>query len=121
MKPMREPEMPGEASLPAAHPAASLYQLVPAVGCVTLSDCAADRSAATAEILAKPGATHLVVTHKSMTRALMGVALGLPPTGFRYLQVGNGSVSVWRINKQAKPILVTLNLTAHISSDDIFY
>ena len=51
----------------------------------------------------------------------MGVALGLPPTGFRFLQIGNGSVSVWRINKQAKPILVTLNLTAHISTDDIFY
>ena len=93
----------------------------PAVGCVALSGCAADGSAAIAEILRKPGASHLVVTHKSMTRALMGVALGLPPTGFRFLQIGNGSVSVWRINKQAKPILVTLNLTAHISSDGVFY
>eukprot|EP00891_Asterochloris_glomerata_P008943 jgi/Astpho2/8943/Aster-x1553 len=66
-------------------------------GCASCSITlpAADRSAATAEILAKPGASHLVV--------------------------GNGSVSVWRINKQAKPILVTLNLTAHISSDDVFY
>ena len=119
---MREPEMPGEASLLCARPAASLCQLVPCCRMrYTVWLRAADRSAATAEILREPGESHLVVTHKSMTRALMGVALGLPPTGFRFLQIGNGSVSVWRINKQAKPILVTLNLTAHISRDDIFY
>ena len=90
-------------------------------GALLQSLCAADRSTATADILREPGASHLVVTHKSMTRALMGVALGLPPTGFRFLQIGNGSVSVWRVNKQARPILVTLNLTAHISSYDITY
>ena len=39
---------------------------------------------------------HLVVTHKSILRALLCTALGLPSTSFRAFDVNNGGVVTFR-------------------------
>ena len=49
-----------------------------------------------AEVLQAPGSTHLLITHKSILRALLCVALRLTPTSFRAIDAHNGSVSVFR-------------------------
>ena len=49
-----------------------------------------------AEILLSEGSAHLVVTHKSILRALLCVAMGLPKVAFRAVDCNNGGVTVFR-------------------------
>lgn len=81
-----------------------------------------DRAAeAWKEILEAPGSTHLVVTHKSMMRAFLCTAMGLSPTSFRAIDIHNGGVSIFRINKRGEPMLTNMNMTAHMHHNGIFY
>ncbi|DBA80959.1 TPA: hypothetical protein ACH3X2_007175 [Trebouxia sp. C0005] len=73
------------------------------------------------EILEAPGSSHLVITHKSMARAFLCTALALPPTSFRSLDMNNGGVSIFRVNKRGEPMLTNMNLTAHEHYDGVFY
>lgn len=74
-----------------------------------------------AEILTAPGSSHLVITHKSMMRAFLCVALGLPPSSFRAVDIHNGGVSTFRVNKRGEPMLTSMNQTAHMHQDGIYY
>lgn len=69
------------------------------------------------EILFTPGDEFLVVTHKSMLRALICTALGLSPERFRATDVNNGGISVFKFNRQGEAMLQSLNMTAHMYSD----
>eukprot|EP00873_Tetraselmis_striata_P045220 jgi/Tetstr1/465484/TSEL_010168.t1 len=73
------------------------------------------------EILEAPGTLHLVVTHKSILRAMMCTALGLPPSSFRSLDIHNSGVSRFRVNKQGEAMLVNLNLTTHLHMPGVHY
>eukprot|EP00891_Asterochloris_glomerata_P008435 jgi/Astpho2/8435/Aster-x1519 len=73
------------------------------------------------EILTAPGSSHLVITHKSMMRAFLCVALGLPPSSFRAVDIHNGGVSTFRVNKRGEPMLTSMNQTAHMHQDGIYY
>lgn len=42
------------------------------------------------------GSLHLVVTHKSIARALLCVALGILPEGFRSIDVHNCGICIFR-------------------------
>lgn len=48
------------------------------------------------DMLSYPGSTHLVVTHKSLLRAMLCAALGLPPRQFRAIDLSNGAVCMVR-------------------------
>ncbi|KZV51964.1 phosphoglycerate mutase 2-like [Dorcoceras hygrometricum] len=50
------------------------------------------------EILLTPGESFLVVTHKSILRALICTALGLGPERFRAIDVNNGGLCVFSFN-----------------------
>ncbi|KAL0018740.1 hypothetical protein WJX79_004921 [Trebouxia sp. C0005] len=81
-----------------------------------------DRAAeAWKEILEAPGSNHLVVTHKSMMRAFLCTALALPPTSFRAVDIHNGGVSIFRVNKRGEAMLTNMNMTSHMHHDDIYY
>ncbi|KAI5657075.1 hypothetical protein M9H77_25868 [Catharanthus roseus] len=69
------------------------------------------------EILFTPGDNFLVVTHKSILRALICTALGLTPERFRAIDVNNGGLTIFSINKRGEAMLQSLNLTAHMYSD----
>lgn len=69
------------------------------------------------EILLTPGENFLVVTHKSILRALICTALGLGPERFRAMDVNNGGISVFSFNKKGEAMLQSLNMTAHMYSD----
>ncbi|KAK9869095.1 hypothetical protein WJX84_011988 [Apatococcus fuscideae] len=73
------------------------------------------------EMLLAEGATHLVVTHKSIARALLCVALGILPTGFRAIDVHNGGICIFRVNKKGEPMLINLNLNSHMHQENIHY
>ncbi|KAK3187974.1 hypothetical protein Dsin_027535 [Dipteronia sinensis] len=74
------------------------------------------------EILLTPGENILVVTHKSILRALICTALGLPPERFRSVDVNNGGISVFIVNQQGEAMLQSLNMIAHMYSDyEYFY
>lgn len=73
------------------------------------------------DILAADGSSHLCVTHKSIMRAMMCVALGLPTASFRAVEIHNGGVSVFRISKNAEPMLVNMNMTTHMHHDGVTY
>ncbi|XP_039065144.1 probable 2-carboxy-D-arabinitol-1-phosphatase isoform X1 [Hibiscus syriacus] len=77
------------------------------------------------EILLSPsiidqGENFLVVTHKSMLRALICSALGLPPERFRSIDVNNGGISTFVFNKRGEAMLQSLNMTAHMYSDHVY-
>ncbi|GMH37851.1 hypothetical protein BSKO_05735 [Bryopsis sp. KO-2023] len=72
-------------------------------------------------IMKAPGSTHLIVTHKSIFRALLCTALGLSPASFRAIDVHNGSISEFRVNKRGEPMLTGLNWTSHMHTDNVFY
>ncbi|KAA8515258.1 hypothetical protein F0562_018512 [Nyssa sinensis] len=72
------------------------------------------------EILFTPGENFLVVTHKSMLRALICTALGLGPERFRAIDVNNGGISVFNFNRQGEAMLQSLNMTAHMYSDHAY-
>jgi hypothetical protein len=55
-----------------------------------------DSSMRSAEILESDGTQHLVVTHKSILRALLCVALNLPPVSFRAFDIHNAGVCTFR-------------------------
>lgn len=48
------------------------------------------------EILETKGTGHLVVTHKSILRAMLCTALGLPTSSFRAIDINNGGICVFR-------------------------
>ncbi|OVA07778.1 Histidine phosphatase superfamily [Macleaya cordata] len=73
------------------------------------------------EILSTSGENFLVVTHKSMLRALICTALGLGPERFRAVDVNNGGISVFIINKQGEAMLQCLNMTAHMHCDHVYH
>ncbi|KAF3794528.1 putative 2-carboxy-D-arabinitol-1-phosphatase [Nymphaea thermarum] len=73
------------------------------------------------EILVTPGESFLVVTHKSILRALICTALGLAPERFRALDINNGGISTIVFNKQGEAMLQSLNLTSHIYSEHVYY
>ncbi|KVH96984.1 Histidine phosphatase superfamily, clade-1 [Cynara cardunculus var. scolymus] len=66
------------------------------------------------------GENFLVVTHKSMLRALICAALGLSPERFRAFDVNNGGISVFKFNKQGEAMLQSLNMTAHMYTDHTY-
>ncbi|KAA3478920.1 putative 2-carboxy-D-arabinitol-1-phosphatase [Gossypium australe] len=72
------------------------------------------------EILFTPGESFLVVTHKSIVRALICTALGLPPERFRSIDVNNGGMSTFVFNKRGEAMLKSLNMTAHMYSDHVY-
>ncbi|XP_051126003.1 probable 2-carboxy-D-arabinitol-1-phosphatase [Andrographis paniculata] len=72
------------------------------------------------EILFTPGENFLVVTHKSILRALLCTALGLGPERFRSIDVNNGGLCVFSFNKRGEAMLQSLNMTAHMYSDHIY-
>ncbi|XP_025814942.1 probable 2-carboxy-D-arabinitol-1-phosphatase [Panicum hallii] len=72
------------------------------------------------QILLTPGENLLVVTHKSILRALICTALGLPPERFRAIDVNNGGMCVFTVNRQGEAMLQALNMTAHMYSDHTY-
>ncbi|KAJ4836127.1 hypothetical protein Tsubulata_036723, partial [Turnera subulata] len=72
------------------------------------------------EILLSPGENFLVITHKSILRALICTALGLGPERFRAVDVNNGGICVFSFNKKGEAMLQSLNMTAHMYSDHIY-
>ncbi|XP_048323082.1 probable 2-carboxy-D-arabinitol-1-phosphatase [Ziziphus jujuba] len=72
------------------------------------------------EILLTPGEHFLVITHKSILRALICTALGLGPERFRAIDVNNGGISVFNFNKRGEAMLQSLNMTAHMYSDHVY-
>ncbi|MFQ6666777.1 hypothetical protein Gotur_033018 [Gossypium turneri] len=72
------------------------------------------------EILFTPGESFLVVTHKSIVRALICTALGLPPERFRSIDVNNGGISTFVFNKRGEAMHKSLNMTAHMYSDHVY-
>ncbi|KAB5534004.1 hypothetical protein DKX38_017090 [Salix brachista] len=72
------------------------------------------------EILLSPGENFLVITHKSILRALICTALGLSPERFRSIDVNNGGISVFTFNRKGEAMLQSLNMTAHMYSEHIY-
>lgn len=73
------------------------------------------------EILLTPGEHVLVVTHKSILRALICTALGLGPERFRSVDINNGGLCVFKFNKEGEAMLQALNMTAHMYTDHIYH
>ncbi|XP_042501572.1 probable 2-carboxy-D-arabinitol-1-phosphatase isoform X2 [Macadamia integrifolia] len=73
------------------------------------------------EILSAPGENFLVITHKSILRALVCTALGLGPERFRAIDVNNGGISVFNFNRRGEAMLQSLNMTAHMYSDYTYH
>ncbi|CAL9015479.1 unnamed protein product, partial [Prunus brigantina] len=71
------------------------------------------------EILLTPGEHVLVITHKSILRALICTALGLGPERFRAIDVNNGGISVFNFNKKGEAMIQSLNMTTHMYSDHV--
>lgn len=76
-------------------------------------------AAATAweHIIMDPAETTLVISHKSVLRALVCTALGLPAAAFRAFDIHNSGVVVFWVNKQGEGMLQHLNMTAHLSHE----
>ncbi|XP_072978893.1 probable 2-carboxy-D-arabinitol-1-phosphatase [Typha angustifolia] len=73
------------------------------------------------KILLTPGERFLVVTHKSILRALICTALGLGPERFRAIDVHNGGISIFTFNRRGEAMLQSLNMTAHMYSDHVYH
>eukprot|EP00882_Tetradesmus_deserticola_P005779 GHRQ01006084.1.p2 GENE.GHRQ01006084.1~~GHRQ01006084.1.p2 ORF type:complete len:238 (+),score=69.41 GHRQ01006084.1:1155-1868(+) len=73
------------------------------------------------DLLAAPGGNHLVITHKSLLRALLCTALGLPPRQFRAIDISNGAVCMLRSNARGDVMLSSLNLTSHMTYENVRY
>jgi len=73
------------------------------------------------DMLAAPGTTHLVVTHKSLLRSMLCAAMGLPPRQFRAIDISNAAVCMVRCNEKGDMMLSALNLTTHLEYDNIKY
>ncbi|ESW20160.1 hypothetical protein PHAVU_006G185700 [Phaseolus vulgaris] len=72
------------------------------------------------EMLLSPGESFLVVTHKSILRALVCTALGLDPERFRSIDINNGGLCVFNFNVRGEAMLKGLNMTAHMYSDHVY-
>ncbi|ERN06587.1 hypothetical protein AMTRI_Chr01g135380 [Amborella trichopoda] len=72
------------------------------------------------EILLSPGQSFLVVTHKSILRALICTALGMGPERFRAIDVNNGGITRLVFNQRGEAMLHFLNTTAHLYNDSIY-
>ncbi|QCD76755.1 probable 2-carboxy-D-arabinitol-1-phosphatase [Vigna unguiculata] len=72
------------------------------------------------EMLLSPGESFLVVTHKSILRALICTALGLTPERFRSIDINNGGLCVFNFNVRGEAMLKGLNMTAHMYSDHVY-
>ncbi|XP_014519166.1 probable 2-carboxy-D-arabinitol-1-phosphatase isoform X2 [Vigna radiata var. radiata] len=72
------------------------------------------------EMLLSPGESFLVVTHKSILRALICTALGLDPERFRSIDINNGGLCVFNFNVRGEAMLKGLNMTAHMYSDHVY-
>lgn len=72
------------------------------------------------EILSTPGDKFLVVTHKSILRALICTALGLSPERFRAFDVNNGGITVFKFNVEGEAMLQSMNMTAHMYTDHTY-
>ncbi|KAJ0443561.1 putative 2-carboxy-D-arabinitol-1-phosphatase [Helianthus annuus] len=66
------------------------------------------------------GENFLVVTHKSILRALICTALGLGPERFRAFDVNNGGITVFKFNVEGEAMLQSLNMTAHMYTDHTY-
>eukprot|EP00250_Pteridium_aquilinum_P005878 c15903_g1_i1 orf=149-1108(+) len=73
------------------------------------------------EILSATGQSVLVVTHKSILRALICTALGMGPDRFRAIDINNGGICSFKINEKGEPLLQSLNMTAHLHVDSVYY
>lgn len=71
------------------------------------------------DILERPGSAHLVISHKSVLRALTCTALGLPPGSFRAVDINNGGITEFRVNPAGEAMLISLNCTAHMHHDGV--
>jgi phosphoserine phosphatase len=63
----------------------------------------------------KPGTT-LVVAHDAVNKAILCHVLGLPPDRFWSFKQGNGAVSVIDYAINQPPIMMAMNITAHLES-----
>lgn len=66
------------------------------------------------DIILDPSDVTLVVSHKSVLRALVCTALGLGPAAFRAVDMHNSGVSIFWVNKNGEPMLQSLNMTSHL-------
>ena len=66
-----------------------------------------------AAMLQAEGSLHLVVTHKSIARALLCVALGILPEGFRAIDVHNGGVCIFRQALASLPLFPSCCYSMH--------
>ncbi|KAL4274950.1 hypothetical protein S245_069287 [Arachis hypogaea] len=72
------------------------------------------------EILLSPGESFLIITHKSILRALTCTALGLGPERFRSIDINNGGICAFNFNTRGEAMLEGLNITAHMYSDHVY-
>ncbi|KAI8464437.1 MAG: histidine phosphatase superfamily [Monoraphidium minutum] len=73
-----------------------------------------------ADMLSHEGRVHLVITHKSILRAMLCTAMGLPPSKFRAIDISNGAVCVLRSSDRGIH-LSSLNLTSHLQAPGVRY
>lgn len=73
------------------------------------------------DILDGPGGRVLVVTHKSILRALLCTALGMGPEMFRSMDIHNAGVSSLIVSREGRAMLKSLNRTAHLYVDGVYY
>ncbi|XP_028788752.1 probable 2-carboxy-D-arabinitol-1-phosphatase [Neltuma alba] len=85
-----------------------------------LRDLWIDARRAWKKILLTPGESFLVVTHKSILRALTCTALGLGTERFRALDINNGGICKFSFNVRGEAMLQALNMTAHMYSDHVY-
>lgn len=81
----------------------------------------AQSRAAWEALAAAPGKNILVVTHKSILRALLCTALGLGPEKFRSVDISNGGICVFKLKAKSEPMLESLNLTSHLHTEGVYY
>lgn len=66
-------------------------------------------------IILHPSDVTLVVSHKSVLRAMICSALGLGPAAFRAIDVHNSGVTTFWINQTGEAMLQNMNLTTHLA------
>lgn len=74
-----------------------------------------------AEITSSPGQCHLVITHKSIMRALLCTAMDMPPDKFRAMDVSNGAICMFRVKSSGEKMLHGLNLVSHLQFPGVYY
>ena len=65
-----------------------------------------------------PSDVTLVVSHKSVLRALVCTALGLGPEAFRAVDVHNAGVTMFWVNRNGEAMLQSLNMTSHLHTGE---